>query len=135
MNPDDAKNNYLSYSDVIHNAFEFYKNKIKIEIKNERQNNNNFVLIHFFERIDKSLNKTKEYYLSNIRNLVESTEDPNRHKNIGLFRSVLYVYDKDLDRCMDLLKHNYNLFPVGNASIQENSYLVKDIINKVTLKK
>ena len=135
MNPDDAKNNYLSYSDVIHNAFEFYKNKIKIEIKNERQNNNNFVLIHFFERIDKSLNKTKEYYLSNIRNLVESTEDPNRHKNIGLFRSVLYVYDKDLDRCMDLLKHNYNLFPVGNASIQENSYLVKDIINKITLKK
>ena len=135
MNPDDAKNNYLSYSDVIHNAFEFYKNKIKIEIKNERQNNNNFVLIHFFERIDKSLNKTKEYYLSNIRNLVESTEDPNRHKNIGLFRSILYVYDKDLNSCMDLLKHNYNLFPVGNASIQENSYLVKDIINKVTLKK
>lgn len=135
MNPGDAKNNYLSYSDVIHKAFEFYKDKIKIEIKNERQNNNNFVLIDFFERIDKSLNKTKEYYLSNIRNLVESTEDPNRHKNIGLFRSVLYVYDKDLDRCMDLLKHNYNLFPVGNASIQENSYLVKDIINKITLKK
>ena len=96
MNPGDAKNNYLSYSDVIHKAFEFYKDKIKIEIKNERQNNNNFVLIDFFERIDKSLNKTKEYYLSNIRNLVESTEDPNRHKNIGLFRSVLYVYDKDL---------------------------------------
>ena len=135
MNPGDAKNNYLSYSDVIHKAFEFYKDKIKIEIKNERQNNNNFVLIDFFEVIDKSLNKTKEYYLSNIRNLVESTEDPNRHKNIGLFRSVLYVYDKDLDRCMDLLKHNYNLFPIGNASIQENSYLVKDIINKITLKK
>ena len=135
MNPDDAKNNYLRYSDVIHNAFEFYKNKIKGEIKNERQNNNNFVLIHFFDRIDKSLNKTKEYYLSNIRNLLESTEDPNRHKNIGVFRSILYVYDKDLDRCMDLLKHNYNLFPVGNTSIQEKSYLVKDIINKVTLKK
>ncbi len=135
MNPGDAKNNYLSYSDVIHKAFEFYKDKIKIEIKNERQNNNNFVLIDFFERIDKSLNKTKEYYLSNIRNLVESTENPNRHKNIGLFRSVLYVYDKDLDRCMDLLKHNYNLFPIGNASIQENSYLVKDIINKIALKK
>lgn len=135
MNPGDAKNNYLSYSDVIHKAFEFYKDKIKIEIKNERQNNNNFVLIDFFERIDKSLNKTKEYYLSNIRNLVESTENPNRHKNIGLFRSVLYVYDKDLDCCMDLLKHNYNLFPIGNASIQENSYLVKDIINKIALKK
>ena len=135
MNPGDAKNNYQSYSDVIHNAFEFYRNKIKIEIKSERQNNNNFVLIHFFERIDKSLNKTKEYYLSNIRNLVESTEDQNRHKNIGLFRSVLYVYDKDLDRCIDLLKHNYSLFPVGNASIQEYSYLVKDIINKITLKK
>jgi len=135
VNFDDAKNNYLRYSDVIHDAFEFYKGKINDEIKNERRNNNNFVLIDFFERVDKSLNKTKEYYLSNIRNLLESTEDPHRHKNIGVFRSILYVYDKDLDRCMDLLKHNYNMFPAGDASIQEKSYLVKDIITKVTIKK
>jgi len=135
MFSNDKQNVDIRYTDLIYDAFEFYKDKIKKEIKNEQQNNNNYALIHFFELIIKALNKTKDYYLLHIHTILQSTENPNRNDNIGIFRSILFVYDKDLDRCIDLLKHNYNLYPIGNGSIKEKSDIVKEIINKITLKK
>ncbi|MBA3749488.1 MAG: hypothetical protein H0X03_01055 [Nitrosopumilus sp.] len=135
MFSNDKKNDDIRYTDLIYDAFEFYKDKIKIEIKNEQNNNNNYALIHFFELINKALNKTKDYYLLHIHTILQSNENPNKHDNIGIFRSILFVYDRDLDRCIDLLKYNYNLYPIGNGSIKEKSDIVKEIINKITLKK
>ena len=123
--------NNLRYTDIIHCSFEYYRERIKREIKNEHDNNNNFALIDFFERLEKTLNKTKDYYLHNIGNIIGSSENPNRHSNIGILRSVLFVYHKDLDRCNDLLNQQYNLYPVGEGSIKEKSILVKEILDKI----
>jgi hypothetical protein len=123
--------NKLRYTDIIHCSFEYYRERIKREIKNEHDNNNNFALIDFFERLEKTLNKTKDYYLQNIGNIIGSSENPNRHSNIGILRSVLFVYQKDLDRCNDLLNQQYNLYPVGEGSIKEKSILVKEILDKI----
>ena len=123
--------NNLRYTDIIHCSFEYYRERIKREIKNEHDNNNNFALIDFFERLEKTLNKTKDYYLQNIGNIIGSSENPNRHSNIGILRSVLFVYHKDLDRCNDLLNQQYNLYPVGEGSIKEKSILVKEILDKI----
>lgn len=123
--------NNLKYTDIIHCSFEYYRERIKREIKNEHDNNNNFALIAFFERLEKTLNKTKDYYLQNIGNIIGSSENPNRHSNIGILRSVLFVYQKDLDRCNDLLNQQYNLYPVGEGSIKEKSILVKEILDKI----
>ena len=131
---DTPNNEYLKYTDIIHCAFEYYRNRIRSEIKNERENNNNFAIIDFFDRIDKSLNKTKDYYLQQISNVMMASEDPNRFLHIGILRSVLFVYDKDLERCKDLLNRQYNLFPTGDGSIKEKSALVKDLLDRVSIK-
>ena len=131
---DSPKNNYLRYTDIIHCAFEHYRETIKREIKNEHENKNNFALIYFFERLEKTLNKTKDYYLESIGNIIGSSENPNKHPNIGILRSVLFVYNKDLDRCNDLLNQQYNLYPIGEGSIKEKSTLVKEILDKINLK-
>ncbi|MDF0682173.1 MAG: hypothetical protein P0116_14535 [Candidatus Nitrosocosmicus sp.] len=123
--------NNLRYTDIIHCSFEYYKERIKREIKNEHDNNNNFALIDFFERLEKTLNKTKDYYLQNIGNIIGSSENPNRHSNIGILRSVLFVYHKDLDRCNDVLNQQYNLYPVGAGSIQDNSMWGQEILDKI----
>ena len=128
---DTPKNNYLRYTDIIHCSFEYYREKLKREIKNEHEKNNNFALIDFFERLEKTLNKTKDYYLNNIGNILGSSENPNKYSNIGILRSVLYVYDKDLDRCNDLLNQQYNLYPVGEGSIKDKSTIVKEILDKI----
>lgn len=124
-------NEYMRYTDIIHRAFEFYRIKIRSEIKYEQQNNNNFVLIDFFQRIDKSLNDTKEYYISNIKNIIESTENHKKYRNIGIFKSVLFVYSNDLNRCLDILKNNYSLYPLGEGSIKEKSEIVRELLLKV----
>jgi hypothetical protein len=129
---DTPKNNYLRYTDIIHCSFEYYRERLKREIKNEHEKNNNFALIDFFERLEKTLNKTKDYYLNNIGNILGSSENPNKYSNIGILRSVLYVYDKDLDRCNDLLNQQYNLYPVGEGSIKDKSTIVKEILDKIT---
>lgn len=131
---DTPNNEYLKYTDIIHCAFEYYRDRIRSEIKNERENNNNFAVIDFFDRIDKSLNKTKDYYIQQISNVMKASEDPNRFLHIGILRSVLFVYDKDLDRCKDLLNRQFNLFPTGEGSIKEKSVLVKDLLERVSLK-
>ncbi|HKX97363.1 MAG TPA: hypothetical protein VJL78_05965 [Candidatus Nitrosocosmicus sp.] len=128
---DTPKNNYLRYTDIIHCSFEYYRERLKREIKNEHEKNNNFALIDFFERLEKTLNKTKDYYLNNIGNILGSSENPNKYSNIGILRSVLYVYDKDLDRCNDLLNQQYNLYPVGEGSIKDKSTIVKEILDKI----
>ena len=128
---DTPKNNYLKYTDIIHCSFEYYRERLKREIKNEHEKNNNFALIDFFERLEKTLNKTKDYYLNNIGNILGSSENPNKYSNIGILRSVLYVYDKDLDRCNDLLNQQYNLYPVGEGSIKDKSTIVKEILDKI----
>lgn len=130
---DKPKDVYLKYTDIIHCAFEYYRSRIKREMKNERENSNNFALVSFFERIDKALNRTKEYYISNIGSIIKAPENSNRHQNIGIFRSVLYVYDKDLDRCKELLNRHYNLYPTGEGSIKEKSEIVKDLLNKIVI--
>ena len=129
---DTPKNNYLRYTDIIHCSFEYYRERLKREIKNEHEKNNNFALIDFFERLEKTLNKTKDYYLNNVGNILGSSENPNKYSNIGILRSVLYVYDKDLDRCNDLLNQQYNLYPVGEGSIKDKSTIVKEILDKIT---
>ena len=63
-----------------------------------------------------------------------ASEDPNRLLHIGILRSVLFVYDKDLERCKDLLNRQFNLFPTGDGSIKEKSALVKDLLEKVSIK-
>jgi len=123
-----SKNVYLKYTDIIHCAFEYYRDTIKKEIKNERENSNNFALIDFFDRIDKSLNRTKDYYIQNIGNIFKPDNDPNKHPNIGVFRSVLFVYSKDLERCKELLNRHYNLYPVGEGSIKEKYEVVKELL-------
>jgi hypothetical protein len=128
---DTPKNNYLRYTDIIHCSFEYYRERLKREIKNEHEKNNNFALIDFFERLEKTLNKTKDYYLNNIGNILGSSENPNKYSNIGILRSVLYVYDRDLDRCNDLLNQQYNLYPVGEGSIKDKSTIVKEILDKI----
>jgi len=128
---DNPQNNYLRYTDIIHCAFEYYRERLKREIKNERENSNNFALIDFFERLEKTLNKTKDYYLQNIGNIIGSSDEPNKHAHIGILRSVLFVYNKDLDRCNDLLNQQYNLYPVGEGSVKEKSILVKEILDKI----
>jgi hypothetical protein len=128
---DTPKNNYLRYTDIIHCSFEYYRERLKREIKNEHEKNNNFALIDFFERLEKTLNKTKDYYLNNIGNILGSSENPNKYSNIGILRSVLYVYDKDLDRCNDLLNQQYNLYHVGEGSIKDKSTIVKEILDKI----
>jgi len=128
---DNPNNNYLPYTDIIHCAFEYYRERLKREIKNERENGNNFALIDFFERLEKTLNKSKDYYLQNIGNIIGTSENPNKHPHIGILRSALFVYNKDLDRCNDLLNQQYNLYPVGEGSIKEKSSLVKEILDKI----
>ncbi len=128
---DTPKNNYLRYTDIIHCSFEYYRERLKREIKNEHENYNNFALIDFFERLEKTLNKTKDYYLQNIGNIIGSSDNPIKHSNIGILRSVLFVYGKDLDRCNDLLNQQYSLYPVGEGSIKEKSTLVKEILDKI----
>ncbi|MDQ4072870.1 MAG: hypothetical protein M3162_01060 [Thermoproteota archaeon] len=131
-----TQNKYLDYTDIIHAAFEFYKNKVVNEMRYEKQNNNNFTLVDFFQRLHKKLNKTKDYYIQNIRNILEPMEsaDPSKYDNIGIFRSVLFVYERDLDRCINLLNTTYNLYPVGKGSMQEKSTLVKEILKKIQVK-
>lgn len=129
-----SKNIYLKYTDIIQCAFEYYRDTIKKEIKNERENSNNFALVDFFDRIDKSLNKTKDYYIQNIGNIFKPGYDPNKHPNIGVFRSVLFVYGKDLERCKELLNRHYNLYPAGEGSIKEKSEVVKELLNLVVQK-
>jgi hypothetical protein len=131
---DSPKNSYLRYTDIIHCAFEHYRETIKREIKNEHENKNNFALIDFFERLEKTLNKTKDYYLQSIGNIIGSSENPNKHPNIGILRSVIFVYNKDLDRCNDLLNQQYNLYPIGEGSVKDKSNLVKEILDKIILK-
>ncbi|HYF98752.1 MAG TPA: hypothetical protein VD815_01540 [Candidatus Saccharimonadales bacterium] len=128
MDFSNSKNVYLKYTDIIHCAFEYYRDTIKKEIKNERENSNNFALIDFFDRIDKSLNRTKDYYIQNIGNIFKPDNDPNKHPNIGVFRSVLFVYSKDLERCKELLNRHYNLYPVGEGSIKEKYEVVKELL-------
>ena len=134
MDFSNSKNVYLKYTDIIHCAFEYYRDTIKKEIKNERENSNNFALIDFFDRIDKSLNRTKDYYIQNIGNIFKPDNDPNKHPNIGVFRSVLFVYSKDLERCKELLNRHYNLYPVGEGSIKEKYEVVKELLNLIVRK-
>ena len=131
---DSPKYKYLKYTDILHCAFEFYRDTIRKEIKNERENGNNFALIDFLDRIEKSLNKTKDYYIEHIGNIFEPDHDPNKHPNIGVLRSVLFVYDKDLERCKELLNRYYNLYPMGEGSIKEKSDLVKELLDKIIQK-
>ena len=128
---DTPKNDYLRYTDIIHCSFEYYRERLKREIKKEHENNNNFALVDFFDRLEKTLNKTKDYYIQNIGNIIGSSENPNKHPNIGILRSVLFVYSKDLDRCNDLLNQQYNLYPVGEGSIKEKSTRAKEILDKI----
>ncbi len=136
MISNNTQNKYLDYTDVIHAAFEFYKNKVANEMRYEKQNNNNFTLVDFFQRLHKKLNRTKDYYIQNIHNILERKEstDPSKYYNFGIFRSVLFVYDKDLDRCMNVLNNTYNLYPVGKGSMQEKSIIVKEILKKTQVK-
>ena len=60
------------------------------EIKNERENGNNFALIDFLDRIEKILNKTKDYYVQHIGNVFKPDQDLNKLPNIGVLRSVLF---------------------------------------------
>ena len=124
---DSPSNEYLKYTDILHCAFEYYKDRIRKEIKNERDNNNNFVIIDFFDRLDKSLNKSKDFYIQQIGKLMKNS-DPNSLPYIGVLRSVLFVYDKDLNRCKDLLNNQFNLYPVGEGSVKEKSDLVKELL-------
>ena len=129
-----SKNEYLKYTDILHSAFAYYRDTIRKEIRNERKNSNNFALIDFFERIEKSLNRTKDYYIRHISNIFKSNNDPNKHPNIGILRSVLFVYNKDLERCTELLNHQYNLYPMGDGSIKEKSELSKELLNRLIQK-
>ena len=131
---DSPKYKYLKYTDILHCAFEFYRDTIRKEIKNERENGNNFALIDFLDRIEKSLNKTKDYYIQHISNIFGPDHDPNKHPNIGVLRSVLFVYDKDLERCKELLNRYYNLYPMGEGSIREKSDLVRELLDKIIQK-
>ena len=54
--------------------------------------------------------------------------------NIGVLRSVLFVYDKDLERCKELLNRYYNLYPMGEGSIREKSDLVRELLDKIIQK-
>lgn len=130
---DNPNNKYLKYTDILHCAFEYYRDRIRKEIKHERENNNNFVIVDFFDRLDKSLNKTKDYYIQQISKLMENS-DPNSLPHIAVLRSVLFVYYKDLNRCRELLNNQFNLYPVGEGSVKEKSDLVKDLINRVSIK-
>lgn len=129
-----SKNEYLKYTDVLHCAFAYYRDAIRREIKNERENRNNFALIDFLERIEKLLNKTKDYYIRHIGNIIKPDNDPVKHPNIGILRSVLFVYNKDLERCTDLLNHNYNLYPMGEGSIKERYEITKELLNWIVQK-
>lgn len=130
---DSPNNKYLKYTDILHCAFEYYRDRIRKEVKHERENNNNFVIVDFFDRLDKKLNKTKDYYIQQISNLMENS-DPNSLPHIAVLRSVLFVYDKDLNRCRELLNNQFNLYPVGEGSVKEKSDLVKDLISRVSIK-
>lgn len=131
---DSPNNKYLKYTDILHCAFEYYRDRIRKEIKSERENNNNFIIIDFFDRLDKSLNKTKDYYIQQIEMVLKSLDDPNSLPHIGILRSVLFVYDKDLNRCKELLNSQFNLYPVGDGSVKEKSDLVKDLLSRVSAK-
>lgn len=131
---DTPKNKYLKYTDILHCAFEFYRDTVRKEIKNERENSNNFAVIDFFDRIEKSLNKVKDYYIQQIGNILKTDSDPNKHPNIGILRSVLFVYDKDLERCKELVNRYYHLYPVGEGSIKEKSDLVKELLERIIQK-
>ena len=129
-----SKNEYLKYTDILHCAFAYYRDTIRKEIKNERENSNNFALIDFFERIEKSLNRTKDYYIQHISNMLKPNNDPTKHPNIGILRSVLFVYNKDLERCTYLLNHHYNLYPMGDGSIKQKSELAKELLDRIVQK-
>ncbi len=136
MDTEDTQNGFIRYTDVIKKAFDFYENKINNEIKNEQQNNNNVTLISHFETVKDLLNSVQNYYTENISLLLQpGREDPNRFENIVIFNSVLSIYDKDLDRCIDLLQKIYQLEFVGSGSIQEESSLIKEIIEIINPKK
>ncbi len=131
---DSSKNKYLKYTDILHCAFEFYRDTVRKEIKNERENGNNFALIDFLDRIDKILNKTKDYYVQHIGNVFKPDQDPNKLPNIGVLRSVLFVYHKDLERCKELLNRHYNLYPMGEGSIKEKSDIAKELLDRIIQK-
>jgi hypothetical protein len=134
MDFNSSKNEYLKYTDVLHCAFAYYRDTIRREIRNERGNSNNFALIDFFERIEKTLNRTKDYYIQHISNMFKPNNDPTKHPNIGILRSVLFVYNKDLERCTDLLNHHYNLYPTGEGSIKQKSELAKELLDRIVQK-
>jgi hypothetical protein len=135
MDAEDIQNGFIRYTDVIKKAFDFYENKINNEIKNEQQNNNNVTLISHFETVKDLLNAVYSYFTKNISLILQSGGDPNRFDNIVLFNSVLSIYDRDLDRCIDLLQKTYQLEFVGSGSIQEESSLIKEIIEIINPKK
>lgn len=134
MDFNSSKNEYLKYTDILHCAFAYYRDTIRKEIKNERENSNNFALIDFFERIEKSLNKTKDYYIQHIGNIFKPDNDPTKQPNIGILRSVLFVYIKDLERCIELLNCHYSLYPMGDGSIKGKSELAKELLNRIAQK-
>ncbi len=127
---EDYLNGFLRYSRVIENAFNFYKNKLLSQIKLEQQNNNNSVVIAQTNLILHSLDTNRKNVSNNIGVLFENSETHrnSQYLNTALLRSVLNIYEKDLDRGIVLLENEYEYYLKEHDILKEEAELVHELV-------
>jgi hypothetical protein len=115
---------------MVENAFNFYKNKLHNQIKLERQNNDNPVVIAQTHLILHSLDMNKKNILNNIGILFDKSENHGnlQYLNTALLRSVLNIYGKDLDRGIVLLENEYEYYLKEHDILKEEAELVYELV-------